>query len=400
MYSGIFQNPTIRLLSLVQLIAYFGAWFSNVAIYTLILQFGVSPIVNALVVAMYALPAIILAPMSGAIVDKLPFKKFMLTLLGVELTMTLCYLLITDITDVWLLMLLIFIRMSAASLFFTAEMSLLPQVVKGEDLKRANELHSIIWSVTFAMGMALGGLATDWVGPHRVFLIDAALFLVAMIIFSKIALEVVPKPHEKILSMIKDGFHYIRKHHIVLHLMLLHSAVALTSIDALVNLLTDFHYKYVIAIPLAIGWINGLRAVALMIGPFVIGKMINAQNLYKLLLLQGIAYIGWAFVQKDFYLSLVSMLFVGFFTTTLWSYTYTLIQEHTEQRFLGRIVAYNDMIFMTVSIITTLFIGTAFKIGLPLWAITVVIGFGFVAASIYAYRLRPRFESVSESKGN
>ncbi len=119
MYKKILQNPLIFRLSLVQLVAYFGAWFSNVAIYTMILEFGVDPLTNAIVVSMYALPAL-LAPLSGAIVDKFEFKRFMIMMLMIELAMTLFYLTIGDISQVPLLMFFIFVRMTAASLFFQA----------------------------------------------------------------------------------------------------------------------------------------------------------------------------------------------------------------------------------------------------------------------------------------
>ncbi len=383
MYGAILKNPTIRRLSIVQFIAYFGAWFSNVAIYTMILEFGVSPIVNALVVAMYSLPAILLAPMSGAIVDKLPFKRFMIALLCVELVMTLMFLLIIDISDVWLLMLFIFIRMSAASLFFTAEMSLLPQIVSGKDLRLANELHSIIWSVCFALGMAIGGIVTQMLGTSAVFLIDAFLFFTAISLFSSIYIKDVKTKSQKLSSMIKDGFVYIKSNPLIMHLLLLHSSVALTSIDALINLLTDFHYKYVIAIPLAIGWMNATRALALMIGPFFIGKIVNSSNLHIVLSLQGVTFIFWSMLQNNFYFSLIGMFFVGFLSTTLWSYTYTMIQEQTDKEYLGRVVAYNDMIFMIVAVATTMFIGVASKLGMPLWSISVTIGLGFIVASLY-----------------
>lgn len=391
MYKELLKNPIIRRLSMVQFIAYFGSWFSNVAIYTLILEFGVSPLVNALVVATYALPAIILAPISGAIVDKLPFKRFMITLLGIELVMTLMYLLIVDLSDVWLLILFIFIRMTAASLFFTAEMSLLPQVVSSTELKQANELHSIIWSSTYALGMAVGGVATNWLGTTQVFLIDAFLFLVAIALFTSIKIDVVKKKSEALSSMIKDGFMYLKNHHLVLHLILLHSVVALTSIDALVNLLTDVHYKYVIAIPLALGLINGTRALALMIGPLFIGKLVNSKNLHKVLMIQGFMFILWSFIEHNFYMSLIGMFAVGFFTTTLWSYTYTLIQEQTQPEYLGRVVAYNDMVFMIVSIATTMFIGVASKYGVPLSIITVMIGLGFIFVSFYYLWFKRRY---------
>jgi MFS family permease len=400
MYKTLLKNPTIRRLSIVQFLAYFGACFSHVAIYTLVLEFGIGSIMIALVVSMYSLPAIILAPISGAIVDKLPYKKFMIALLGVELAITLMYLFITDVSDIWLLMLFIFMRMTAASLFFTAEMSLLPKIVSADVLKQANELHSIIWSTTFALGMALGGLATHWFGTTTVFLIDAFLFLIAISFFASIHIEEIKKRSQPLVHMIKDGFFYVKNNHFVLHLMLLHSVVALTSVDALVNILADVHYKHIIAIPLAIGWMNATRALALMIGPFFIGQIISIKNLHVILLLQGVAFIFWATIEQNFYMSLLGMFFVGFFTTTLWSFTYTLIHKHTDQNFLGRVVAYNDMIFMIVAVLTTMFIGIASKLGVSLWMITIMIGLGFILTSLYYLWFREKYKESLEPKSD
>jgi MFS family permease len=397
MYKKILQDPLIFRLSLVQLIAYFGAWFSNVAIYTMILEFRVDSIINAIVVSMYALPAL-LAPLSGAIVDKFQFKRFMILMLIIELVMTLFYLSIRDISQVPLLMFFIFIRMTAASLFFQAEMSLLPQVVAKDALKAANELHSIIWSVTFALGMALGGIAVDSVGIEGTIMIDIGLFIVAIMIFSTIRFEVVKESSDSILLLIKEGFYYLKRDKGLLHLIAIHAVVALTSFDALVNLLTDSIYKEVIAIPLAIGWLNATRAFGLMVGPLLIGSRVNHRNLHLIFIVQGIMIILWAMVEHSFVMSLGMMFFIGFFTTTLWSYTYTLIQTHTEAKYLGRVVAYNDMIFMMVSIVVTMFIGAAYKWGISLPTITIMIGSGFILLGGYYLWFKKEYHTFLESK--
>jgi MFS family permease len=391
MYGKILKNPLILKLSIVQFIAYFGSWFSHVAIYTLIIRFELDPITGAFVVAMYSLPAIILAPFSGAIVDKLPFKKFMIFLMSIELITTLMYLLITTPQDVYLLMLLIFIRMSAASLFFTTEMTLLPNILFKEDLQRANELHSIIWSVTFALGMALGGVAVDIFDIKTVFIIDALLFLIAIVTLLGVKIDIKKSISEDIFRLIKSGFIYLKDNRLLLKLILLHSIVGFTTFDTLVNLLTDFHYKYIISVPLAIGWINAIRATALLIGPLLIGKLVNSKNLEYFLYLQGVFIILWAFIQDNFYLSLFGMFFVGFFTTTLWSYTYTLLQTNTQSQYLGRVIAYNDMFFMIICVSTTIFIGYMAKLGVALWIITMVLGSLFILSGLYYKRFQSRY---------
>ncbi len=399
MYLKVLKNPTIRRLSIVQIFVYFGAWFSNVAIYTMVLKFDVSPLLNSLVVVMYALPGL-LAPINGAIVDKMPFKKFMLLLMFVELTMTLMYLSIHSISQIYLLMLFIFIRTLSAFLFFIFEMSLLPQIVKGDELRLTNELHSMIWAICYALGMAIGGLSVHYLGIYNTILVDAGLFVIAILLFYTIKIDVKKVSEHSLVKLIKDGFFYLKEHKLMIHLIILHALVAFTSFDALINLLADYEYKEIIAIPLAIGWLNAVRAFGLVIGPLFIGKIIDHTNLHKIFFLQGVVVIVWAFVQKDFYMSILSMVFIGFFTTTLWSYTYTLIQTHTQKEFLGRVVAYNDMIFMSVSILVSIFIGVAYKSGVSLQMISFTLGFGFIVGGIYYMWFKNRYHDFLESKSD
>ena len=122
--------------------------------------------------------------------------------------------------------------------------------------------------------------------------------------------------------MFKDGFNYLLAHKKILHLILLHAAIGLTSFDALITLLADFKYKEFIAVPLAIGWMNATRALGLMIGPFVIYKIISKDNLHYFFILQGLAIILWSMLEYNFYLALIALFITGFFITTLWSYTY------------------------------------------------------------------------------
>jgi hypothetical protein len=135
-----------------------------------------------------------------------------------------------------------------------------------------------------------------------------------------------------------------------------------------------------------------------MIGPFVLSRFVNHQNLHYFFFAQGTMIIIWAFIEHSFTASLIMMLGIGFFTTTLWSFTYTLIQTTTDKAYLGRIVAYNDMIFMLVSVITTLFIGGAYAAGMTLPSITLTLGLGFVAGGIYYKWFRTHFKTRLEKE--
>ncbi len=391
-YIKTLSHPVIARLSLIQLISYFGTWFSQVAIFSLLVKLNAGPLVISMTAAMAMLPAVVLAPVIGITVDRIPFKKLMGTLLAIEIAATLGFMLIDSLSLIWLLMVLIFIRSAASSMLFSAEMTLFPRIIEGEMLKNTNEIHSIIWSFTYAAGMAVGGLVTYHFGYHAAFMTDALLYTIALFILMglKLTLTLQKQLHSH-WKMFIDGFAYLKSHKKLIHLILLHAALGLTSFDALVTLLADYEYKTLIAVPLAIGWINAVRAIALMIGPFFIGKWIHSRNLHYFFILEGIAIIIWSLLQHNFYLSLIALFGVGFFTSTLWSQTYLMLQEETDKAFMGRIISYNDMFFMLSNITTALFIGYAFEWGLTLRGITIVLGIGFLITAVYYLWIRKHY---------
>lgn len=378
------NEPLLRRLSLIQLLAYFGAWFSNVAIYTLLIQMGADATTIALVAALHFLPGVFQAPLSGVILDRIHPKRLMIILTLIEIGCTLSLITIDNVGMLWFLYLLVFIRMGASSFHFTVEMTLLPRILEGKALQAANEIHSMIWSLSYTLGMALSGLVVYWVGVTTAFLLDAGLFIIVLILIRTIKIEIeLSQNGSKLGLMMREAFVYIRQNPIVYHLMILHAILGFTAFDALVALAAKHYYSQIIAVSLGIGLLNAARAIGLVIGPMVLGHWINNARLGWLFLAGGVAIALWAFVIDNFYASLAASVAVGFVTTTLWSYTYTLLQHHTHSDYYGRVIAYNDMIFLGVGAFVSLLIGSLATLGVSLGLITLLLGSVFFMASLY-----------------
>ncbi|WP_457746167.1 MFS transporter [Sulfurimonas sp.] len=386
----------LRRLSFIQLISYFGAWFSNVAIYTLLIKMEVSAEVVAFVAMLHFLAGVVQAPFSGSIIDSVRPKFLMLGLISIEIIATFLLMYINSVADLTLLYILIFFKMAAASFYFTTEMSLLPKILDGDKLQRANELHSIIWSLSYTLGMAISGFAVYAFGVKIAFLLDACMFVIAfyLLVSLKIEIEHIAMK-ENIFIMMKSTFSYIKKTPKALHLMIVHAFVGFTAFDALIALMVDYYYASIIATSLALGLLHASRAVGLVIGPIALGKWINNQKLFYIFLAQGVAIWIWAYVMKDFYLSLAVSVIVGFFTTTLWSYSYTLLQKNIDKKYYGRIVAYNDMLFLSTAAFTSYMIGYLAEHKLSLELIAVLMGMAFVFGGIY-YRWIIKKEKIKE----
>ncbi len=394
-------EPLLRRLSLIQLIAYFGAWFSNVAIYTLLIHMEVPPFIIAMTAALHFLPGVLQAPFSGVLIDKFAPKQLMMTLMVMEIVATLPLMLIDNTSLLWLLFVLVFVRMGASSFYFTLEMSLLPRIIEGEKLKLANEIHSVIWSFSYTFGMAVSGFVVYLVGVKTAFLLDAMLFSVALILLRTLLF---PLQEEKtgtgLVAMFKESFVYFKEAPHIKHLILLHAFVGFTAFDALVALIVKQYYIQVVAVALGLGLMHSLRAVGLVFGPIFISKYVNTKTLPYIFLYQALSIIVWAFVIENFYLSLFVSLFVGFTTTTLWSYSYTLLQHHTAKAYYGRIVAYNDMVFLLTVALVSIAIGYLAEAGVTLAMITILLGSAFIVGALYFIWIRKRFSITDMADNN
>jgi len=159
----------------------------------------------------------------------------------------------------------------------------------------------------------------------------------------------------------------------------------LAAFDTLVTLLADYEYKTVLAVPLAIGITNAMRAFALMIGPLLISNWVTKEKMFYVFIAQGISIIIWAFIQDNFYLGLVGMFLTGIATTTIWSYSYAILHQ-VEKKYLGRVLAYNEMVFMTANVLTTFFIGIMASF-VSLDIISILLGVGFLGVAYYYKRV-------------
>jgi MFS family permease len=378
------SEPVLKRLSTIQLLAYFGAWFSNVAIYTLLLKLNLSADIIAFVAMLHFLAGIVQAPVSGSIIDSIKPKKLMSILIIIQIISTISLLFINDVNDLWLLYILIFIKMAAASFYFTTEMSLLPKILDDKKLQKANELHSIIWSFSYTLGMAISGFIVYILGIKVAFILDTSIFTICFYLLYTLDIKVeILKNSTNLIAMMKDTFKYLKKSPNAIHLMLLHAFVGLSAFDALIALMVNKYYASIIAISLALGLLNAFRAIGLVIGPIILSNWVNNKRLSYIFIFQAIALWLWALVVENFYLSLFASITVGLFSTTLWSYTYTLLQKNIDEKYYGRIIAYNDMLFLSMATFTSFMIGFLATNGQSIQTITILIGFGFIVGGLY-----------------
>ncbi|HEF5805525.1 TPA: MFS transporter [Campylobacter jejuni] len=378
------NNKNIRILASVQFIVYFGAWFSQTGVFTLLVELNAPTWATATSGMLAFLPGVLLAPINGVIVEKNKPKKLLLSMISIELISIFCLIFVTSLSMLWLLFILIFIRLCVASIYFQAEMSLLAKILTPQELKLANEMHSVIWAISYTAGMASAGIFIYFLGVKTAFLFDCILILIGISFLVRLSIpDFHQKTQSRFFTMIKEGFFYVLNNKIIFHLILLHAFIGLTAYETLVTLLAQHQYKEVLSAALVIGFLNAVRACSLAIGPMVLSKFINDKNLFYMYLGQGLGIILWALTQFNFYISFLGLIGAGFFTSALWAYTYTMIQKNADKEYHGRVIAYTDMIYLSFSAIISMLMGFLFEIGLSLELITGLLGMIFIFAAFY-----------------
>ncbi|WP_086229110.1 MFS transporter [Campylobacter devanensis] len=385
-------KPNLRILSSVQFICYFGMWFSHTGIFALLIELDAPVWAITLAAAMAFIPNVLLAPINGVIVDKFSPKKLMMLMLFIEIITVFMLIFIDDISLLWLLFIIIFVRMGVGVVYFQTEMSLLPNLMTKKNLKLANEIHSIIWAVSYTAGMGLAGIFIHYFGIKASFLFDFGLYIVGLGLISRLKAPVVIKTtSQNIFNMMKDGLGYIRANPVLMHIIFLHSFVGVTAYDNLVALMAKYQYKEIMSISLIIGFMNMTRAISLVVGPMILSKFIDNKTLIWLFIGEFLGIGLWAVLQFDYYLGLIGLVAAGFCTSTLWSYTFTMLQNSCDKRFYGRVIAYKDMVYYLASATISFMIGILYESGISLAMITFLMAVIFLFGALYYFIIYRRY---------
>lgn len=378
----------------IQLICDFAVWFVHMAIYALLLELNAPVWAITLTAALSFFSGVVFAPFSGTIVDRVSTKPMLVSILIVEISTAFMLIFIDSLQWLWLLFIILFIRMSFATLYFQGVMALFPKILNVHELKIANELNSLIWSLCYTSGMASAGVFVHFYGVDMAIISNILLYMISLLILIKTEIpNTIAKTSKKFLLTLKEGIIYIKRKPLLIHLMILHASVGLTSYDALVALLAKYNYPTILSAPLVIGLIDVSRALALSVGTFLLSRFINQKNFFIFFILQGAGVLIWAILQSNFYMGLFGAFMAGICTALIWSFTYTLVQKNTSKKFYGRVIAYNDMIFLTAATFTSFSIGFLFEKGVELNIITAIIGISFFGFGFYYLWIKKSFHT-------
>jgi MFS family permease len=171
------SNASFRWLWIGTVVSLLGDWFNTIAIYELVNELTGSPLALGAVFITKMLPFALVSPLAGLIADRIDRRDLMIGSDLVRAVVVLGFLLVDDVGDLPLLYILTALQVALSATFLPARSASIPNITTADELLTANTLMSATWSIMLALGAALGGFATEWMGIRAVFLIDSASYL-------------------------------------------------------------------------------------------------------------------------------------------------------------------------------------------------------------------------------
>ena len=176
-------NADFRRLWIGQVVSEIGDWFNNIAVLALTIQLAGTGR-EGQAVALYAiarhLPLFLFGPLAGVVVDRVDRRRVMIAADITRAVLALGFLL-ANMTGRLPIIYLVGASLFAVSAFFNAaKRASIPNLVQGTPaLLSANSLSASTTAATIALGSALGGLLSTFIGRNTVFILNAVTFLVS-----------------------------------------------------------------------------------------------------------------------------------------------------------------------------------------------------------------------------
>lgn len=201
----ILKNKNFSLFVFGQATSILGTGFLNVALALYVMKITGSAGKFSSILALGVIPNILLGPIAGTIVDKVDRKKMIITLdaiRGIFAILLFGYSLMNPV-DIGLIYLVVIFYSICQVFFSPAFVTILPSVVKKDDLVDANSIQRTASEIMMAAAPFLGAVIFGVYGIGVVLLLDGITYLVSAI--SEVFMEIPRlKKEDHKVSFIKD----------------------------------------------------------------------------------------------------------------------------------------------------------------------------------------------------
>ncbi|NWF69418.1 MAG: MFS transporter [Chloroflexi bacterium] len=355
--------PNFRLYFLTQLVSISGTWMQKVAHGWLVFYLTRSELWLGLVACAAGIPALLLSPFAGVVVDRFSKRQILIFTQSAQMTLAfvLAVLVFADTVQVWHIVLLSFLSGTMDALDAPARQSFIVELVGREYLTSGITLNSIVFNIARIFGPTAAGIAlVNW-GAGWCFFLNGLSFLavIAGLIIMDIAHRAPPVRKAGFWQQLSQGLRYSRDHAVIGPILLLSmmSSIFVVNMMTLMPAFADLVLNSPKEGFATLSAAHGLGAVAagLLVTwlheRFKRGVIVASMCILTPALLFAIS------ITSSLWLSALVIAFIGFSIILQFITMNTIIQTSVPDEFRGRILSLYTLTFFGIAPLGALVLG-------------------------------------------
>jgi predicted MFS family arabinose efflux permease len=349
-------------------------------------------------------PVLVIGPFGGVFADRIDRLKVVMICQGVSAVQAVALYLLT--VQGLITIEILFVPVSGFNQ--PARQSLVPSLVRPEDLTSAVALNSIVFNVARFTGPAIAGFVIAGYGVAPAFAINAVSFLCVIVALMCLRLPPAKRTARHGRSVVTDlilGFRYVRRHALIGPLLLLTLAMSLfvRPMNELLPAVSEMLFQQGAA---GLAILTGARGAGALIAGLAMARRGDAEGLSRHVVLSlfiSAASIGLLIAGGPFWIAVVALVVFGFAMTTGGVGSITLIQVAVDNRLRGRVLSLNGLLMRGMPAFGGILMGwIADRIGLqlPLGVGAVLCLAIFVIAIRWERRVRDDYRRADGANGD
>jgi MFS transporter, DHA1 family, staphyloferrin A biosynthesis exporter len=349
-----------------------------------------------------AIPMILLSLFGGAVADRFPKKRLIqmsqvamsAVSLGNAIAISTGYLSPQHPESVWVLMVGAIIMGIIMALAMPSRQSIVPELVRRDQIMNAVSLNTLGMSVFQLVGPALAGYIVAAWGYAAVFFCMTGLNALAILATSFLpTTKPAPGRRKNVLVDVGQGLKYIASHKTILSILLLFVASVLLAMPY--QMLMPVFAKDILKVGIqGQGTLMSVSGIGALAASLTLASLPSRKKGLVLIVsnaVMGIALVVFAF-SVSWPLSLATMVFVGMGRIGNNTSGATILQMQTEPEYLGRVMSVMMMNF-GLSGLGTFFAGVMAQSISAQWSIGMLAA-ALVAISIASFLFMPRLRKL------
>lgn len=382
-----------------QSISMIGTWMTRIATSWLVYKLTGSAMLLGVVGFSGQIPAFVLAPFAGVIVDRMNRHRMLVItqVLAMVQSLAMAVLALTGYIEMWHVIALSVFQGLINAFDMPARQAFVVEMVEDPaDLPNAIALNSSLVNGARLLGPSIGGVVIAAVGEGWCFAIDGISYIA--VIGSLLAMKVnramtkeIPDGGPNVFGELREGWRYVAGSPPISKILILLAVVSLVGMPYTV-LMPVFAEKILNGGPNTLGVLMAATGIGALIGAMFLASRKTVlglgRQIPRMAGLFGIGLIAFSF-SRSMWLSVMLLVATGLGFMVQMAVSNTIIQTIVEENKRGRVMSFYTMAFMGTIPFGSLLAGTlAERIGAP--ETLLVGGIGCIVGAVWFQLALPR----------